>query len=133
MKQEIKYGVDKFRKAVTALKQGVFQAKDELDKDGVIQRFKFTFELLWKTLKIFLQDKGILEKTPKECLKSAFRIGLLEVEDEAVFLDMLEDRNKTSHLYDQAESEAIFQKVKENYLPLMEALLNRLGQEEKKE
>lgn len=103
---------------------GALQAKDELDKDGVIQRFEFTFEQMWKCLKIFLQDNGIECKSPKECLKSAFRIGLLV--NEEGFLDMLEDRNLTTHLYNKEKSEKIFQKIKDSYLPHMEELLKKL-------
>lgn len=65
MKEEIKYALNKFKDALSRLKEGAFQAKDELDKDGVIQRFEFTFELLWKSLKIFLGDEGIECRTPQ--------------------------------------------------------------------
>lgn len=124
MKEEIEYALNKFNDAVCRLREGVLQAKDELDKDGVIQRFEFTFELLWKALKIFLEDEGIECRTPKECLKSAYRVGIIE--DEEIFLDMLEDRNKTSHIYSKEESEEIFQRIKEKYLSEMEKILNKL-------
>jgi nucleotidyltransferase substrate binding protein (TIGR01987 family) len=118
MKEEVKYVLDKFNDAFSRLKEGALQAKDELGKDGVIQRFEFTFELLWKSLKVFLEYEGIECRTPRECLKSAFRIGIIE--DEQVFLDMLEDRNKTSHIYDKEESEKIFRRIKNDYLPQIE-------------
>jgi nucleotidyltransferase substrate binding protein (TIGR01987 family) len=110
--------------AFIKLKEGAEAAEDELDKDGVIQRFEFTFELLWKVLKIFLEDSGIEVKTPKESLKQAFKIGWLG--EEKVFLDMLEDRNKTSHIYDKETSEEIFERIKTTYLLAMENLLERL-------
>ncbi|PIU64922.1 MAG: hypothetical protein COS84_07635 [Armatimonadetes bacterium CG07_land_8_20_14_0_80_40_9] len=59
-----------------------------------------------------------------KCLKSAFRIGLIE--NEEVFLDMLEDRNKTSHIYDKVESEKIFQRIKNTHLLHLEKILSRL-------
>ena len=70
-------------------------------------------------MKIYLEHEGIICKTPKECLKSAFKIGLIE--DEETFLNMLEDRNKTSHIYSKEDSEEIFERIKEIYLT---ALLN---------
>jgi nucleotidyltransferase substrate binding protein (TIGR01987 family) len=124
MQEEISYAVKKFKDSVQSLKEGIFQAQDELDKDGVIQRFEFTFELLWKTLKIFLEGEGIECLTPKECLKSAFRVGLIE--NEQIALDMLEDRNKTSHTYDKEESQKIFKKIEENYFPFIQGILNKL-------
>jgi len=67
-----------------ALREGAEEAKDELDKDGVIQRFEFTFELLWKALKIYLAYNGTEVKTPRESLKEAFRINLFD--EEEIFL-----------------------------------------------
>lgn len=124
MKEEVRYVLSKFNDAFSRLKEGALQAKDDLGKDGVIQRFEFTFELLWKSLKVFLEYEGIECRTPRECLKSAFRIGIIE--DEEAFLDMLEDRNKTSHIYDKEESEKIFQRIRNDYIPRIEKILDKL-------
>jgi len=59
MKDELQVAVVNFVNALSSLEEGVKEAKGELEKDGVIQRFEFTFELMWKTLKIFLYDEGI--------------------------------------------------------------------------
>lgn len=126
MKKEVKYAINKFEDALNKLKQGIRQAKDELEKDGVIQRFEFTFELLWKTLKIFLSYEGIECKTPRGCLKEAFRIGIIE--DEEKFLDMLEDRNRTSHIYNKETSEEIFERIKTEYIPCIKEVLDKLSQ-----
>ncbi len=117
---EMPYAMGKLNDALRALKEGVFQAKDDLTKDGVIQRFEFTFELLWKTLKIYLADQGVDARTPKECLRSAFRIGLIK--EEEAFLEMLEDRNKTSHLYNRETSDQIFQRIKDKHVSSIEDL-----------
>jgi len=124
MRNELQFSVSKLSDAIRKLQDGVTEAKDELTRDGVIQRFEFTFELLWKSLKVFLEEEGVICKTPKECLKSAFRIGLIE--DEGTFLNMLEDRNKTSQIYSREESEEIFQRIKENYLPQLSKILDKL-------
>jgi len=124
MKEEVKYSVIKFRDALKKLEAGILQAVDELDTDGVIQRFEFTFETMWKALKIFLTHEGIACDTPRNCLKEAFRLGLLE--KEKIFLDMLEDRNKTSHIYNKEVAEEIVERVKIKYLPVMRKVLNKL-------
>lgn len=121
MNEELKVAILKFSNAVVSLKEGTALAKNDLEKDGVIQRFEFTIELFWKTVKIYLQEQGIVTKTPKESLKSAFSIGLLK--DEETMLNMLEDRNKTSHLYNKEVSEKIFQRIKNQYLPTIESVL----------
>ncbi|MFH1096399.1 MAG: nucleotidyltransferase substrate binding protein [Candidatus Desantisbacteria bacterium] len=124
MKESVEYAIEKFEHGFMRLKEGVLSAEDELEKDGVIQRYEFTFELLWKALKIFLEYQGIEVKTPRESLKEGFRINLLD-EDE-IYLDMLEDRNITSHVYDQETAEDIFERIKTDYLQAMEKVLNKL-------
>lgn len=127
MKKEVEYSTNKLEAAINKLSDGIKSAKDELDKDGVIQRFEFTFELLWKTIKVFLEDKGILCKSPKDCLQQAFKYGLIS--DEELFLKMLNDRNKTSHLYDQSASEDIFKNIKSYYSEAISDLLNKIKSE----
>ena len=92
MREILEHAVQRLGDAYSKLKHGVDTAKDELGKDGVIQRFEFTFELLWKTLKIFLEYEGIDVKSPRESLKEAFRVGFIE--DEETCLDMRNYRMK---------------------------------------
>ncbi|MFH0948804.1 MAG: nucleotidyltransferase substrate binding protein [Elusimicrobiota bacterium] len=124
MKKEINYSIEKLEKAFTKLKEGCKSASGELEKDGVIQRFEFTFELLWKALKIFLEEQGIEVKTPRESLKEAFRIELIK--NEEIFLDMLKDRNRTSHIYDRETAEEIFGRISSQYVPAIEKVLEKL-------
>ncbi len=124
MKDEITFAIERYEQAVQRLDEGLKSVVDELDKDGVIQRFEFTFELLWKTLKIYLEDQGGECITPKDCLKQAFRYGLIK--DEQLFLDMLQDRNKTSHIYNRTKAEEIFQNIKGKHYPIMSQLVHIL-------
>jgi len=123
MKETLDYSIQQLEKAFLKLKNGVASAQDDLDKDGVIQRFEFTFELFWKTLKIFLAFKGIETRTPRDSLKEAFRINLIE--DEKLFLNMLEDRNKTSHIYDEITADDIFVRIKNEYVQLIEKTIQK--------
>lgn len=124
MKKELEYSLKKLESAFVRLKEGVETAKDELGEDGVIQRFEFTFELFWKTLRIFLRDKGIEAGTPRDAFKEAFRLEWLN--EEEPFLDMLEDKNKTSHIYDREASREIFKRIKENYVSAFKIVLEKL-------
>ncbi len=113
MKDVLEYSLKKLKNAHQRLIEGIEQAKDKLDRDGVIQRFEPTFELLWKALKIYLEYQGIIVKTPRDSFVEAFRAGLIG--NEKIFLDMLEDRNNISHIYDKETSEKIYNRIKKNY------------------
>ena len=123
-KVEVLLAIEKLNKAFLKLREGIESASTELEKDGVIQRFEFTFELLWKTLKIILEYKGIEVRSPRSAIKEAFKAGLIE--DDEIFLDMLEDRNLTSHIYDEETSEEIFERIKKVYVPVLEKLISNL-------
>ena len=124
MNDELKYSITKFKDAVKKLDEGIKQSRNQLDRDGVIQRFEFSFELLWKTMKLFLLDQGIITNSPKEVLKETYRFGIIT--DEELFLDMLDDRNQTSHIYSEDISKEIFIRIKKNYLASMKKLLKEL-------
>lgn len=71
--------------------------EQELALEGTIHRFEIVIELMWKTLKRALEFEGLAPKTPRDSVREAFRIGWLH--DETAWLDMLDHRNTTSHLY----------------------------------
>ncbi len=119
-KSEVLLKLEKFKKALNKLEDAVKIAKDDLDRDGVIQRFEFTFELFWKTLKAILDYHGIECYSPRDCIKKAFRYGILD--DIDIFFDMLEDRNLTSHTYDEALSKEIFERIRNIYVKVFRNL-----------
>ncbi|MGE0267563.1 MAG: HI0074 family nucleotidyltransferase substrate-binding subunit [Candidatus Omnitrophota bacterium] len=124
MNAELNESKRKLKEGFIKLQEGVDSARNELEKDGVIQRFEFTFELLWKSIKIYLGHQGITVKTPRESFKAAFKIGIIVKEQE--FLDMLEDRNKTSHIYSKEESEKIFNRIKNIYLGSIQQIVDKI-------
>jgi len=113
-KSDVLLKIHNFEKALNKLKQAVEIAQDDLDKDGVIQRFEFTIELLWKTLKAILEYNGRECSTPRNCIKEAFKANIIS--DDDIILDMIEDRNLSSHIYDEKTSNEIFEKIKNVYL-----------------
>lgn len=110
---EIKISVGNYSRAVQKFTEGIEKADDDLYRDGVIQRFEFTFELFWKTLRLILQYEGFECRSPRSCIKEAFKNEYI-VDDE-LYLDMLEDRNRTSHVYDEQTSLEIFERIKHQY------------------
>lgn len=119
---------DDFRKALTSLEEAVSQAKNDLEIDGAIQRFEFTYELFWKLLKTYLLLEGIVANTPRECFKEAYKLGLLA--DEEAALRMIDDRNLTTHLYDKSASREVFGRIKSVYVKLYAEALGRIRAKE---
>ncbi len=93
-------------------------------RDATIQRFEFTFELLWKTLKLLLENRGVLADTPKAAIQQAFRLGWIT--NEKAYLRMLEARNKTSHIYDEEEAEQIFKQIRKTFIKPIQTTLAKL-------
>lgn len=118
------YALNKFETAFARLEQATGRVVDDLDRDGVIQRFEFTFELLWKTVKIFLEYEGFRCVSPRSCIKEGARREIL-LEGE-VLLDMLEDRNKASHIYDEHTAEEIFARIKNEYVPVIASNIGKI-------
>jgi nucleotidyltransferase substrate binding protein (TIGR01987 family) len=109
----------------SALQQKQFSV---LEKDGVIKRFEFTFELAWKTLQDKLYDQGYLStKGPKPVIKQAFNNGIIT--DGQAWIDMLIDRNNPTHLYDESAAVSIFDRIQITYFALLQELKSKLENE----
>lgn len=96
-------------------------------RDGVIQRFEFCTELAWKTLREYLLDQGFSENvnSPKSVMRQAYAAGLLQ--DEARWIALLNARNLTSHVYDEATAQAIFEQIETEFAPLLRSLVAALA------
>lgn len=123
-KEEVVYSIDQFEKACTRLKEAAEEPLGDIPRDATIRRFEFTFELMWKALKVYLVYMGRQAKTPREAFKEAFKQGMLS--NEGVFLNMLDDRNLSSHTYKESLAKEIYQRIKEEYIVTMEALISEL-------
>jgi nucleotidyltransferase substrate binding protein (TIGR01987 family) len=118
--------IDNFHAAVRRLAEGVelytSAPENTVVRDGVIQRFEFTFELAWKSMKEYMEDQGSTAplQFPKQVMKEAYAAGIIQ--DEAVWLDMLVSRNVTSHIYDDAQAAAVLNGIQTRYLSALFAL-----------
>lgn len=93
-----------------------------LEKEGTIQRFEFTVELAWKTLKDYLEYEGqvIDPVTPRNVIKEAFAARILS--EGQVWIDMLNHRNLLSHTYDEATFDTAVLAIRDRYLAAIEEL-----------
>lgn len=109
--------------AIKQLKKGIeiFDNENDLLRDGLIQRFEFTFELSWKTLKVCFEDEGLIGlNSPKAVLREAFSAGLID--NENLWLEMLNDRNSTTHIYNEKMAIVICDRIIEKYTDAFESL-----------
>ena len=95
---------------------------NEMEEQGLIQAFEYTFELAWKTLQDFLEEtSGYAEvKGPRPVIQQAFRDGLIT--DGEKWMEMLKDRNRTAHTYDEEVAQEIISSVVHHYFPLFQKL-----------
>ena len=116
--QKITLEIKKLEKALKSLENIYLKPtqEDRSNIDATIQRFEFTIELFWKTLKVFLLEKGLEVHYPKDTLQESYKSGLLD--DEDVWLKILKDRNLTSHTYDEHLANEIFQRI-QLYVPVL--------------
>ena len=120
--------LENFENATERLKAALEYDPLELDivMDAVIQRFEFTFETAWKSVKLAAKAVGYDCKSPKGCLKLAYRMGWIK--DEARWLELLEARNLTPNTYDQETAMDVYETVKDNF-QVFGSLLRELKEE----
>jgi nucleotidyltransferase substrate binding protein (TIGR01987 family) len=113
-----------FTASLARLDEALTEKKTAITRDAAIQRFEFTVELAWKSVQKFLRDQKMICRSPKECLKEAFRFGLIQ--DDPQWIAMFEDRNMTAHTYDEELAERIYNRL-EGYSAILHALRDRLA------
>lgn len=107
-----------FRKAHAQLRKAVKIAQDrdlsELERQGLIKAFEFTYELSWNTMKDFLEYQGVTNITgPRPAIRKAFAADLIE--DGETWMEMIQSRNRSSHTYNEKIAEEIVTAVTERY------------------
>jgi nucleotidyltransferase substrate binding protein (TIGR01987 family) len=93
--------------------------------DGTIQRFEFCFELSWKAVKTVAMHFGADKRSPRDAFKAAYGFGWID--DETQWIEILHDRNLSSHTYREDIAHAVYRKLP-GYAGAMRALavsLNR--------
>jgi nucleotidyltransferase substrate binding protein (TIGR01987 family) len=92
--------------ALTRLEGALAQPVNEFVRDSAIQRFEFTFELFWKSLKGYAEESGVEAYSPRDSLRTAFQLGVIQ--ESSDWFQMLQDRNLTSHTYNEVTAETIY-------------------------
>ena len=116
---------ENFTRALGRLREALAIPEDEIsdmERESLVQRFHYTFELAWQVLADGLEREGVTldAATPRRAVREAFAAGLLD--DGQLWFDMIADRNRTVHTYDETRLEAVVANVRARYFAAFEAL-----------
>jgi len=112
-----------YSKAFSQLKKFIEKGKDlnELEKQGMIQAFEYTFELAWNLIKDYYEYQGVTGiQGSRDAFRLAFKRGL--VVDGEGWMQMIESRAKTAHTYNEDTAEEIASAVLDKYFGLFKSL-----------
>ncbi len=94
--------------------------------NGRLQKFEYCTELTWKIIKNYLYVyHNIDAKSPRDSIKEFFLIGAVDESSYELLLNILDDRNKLSHIYKEEFFTEIHNKLK-NYYVIMDRVLTIL-------
>ena len=114
--------LDNFSNCLDILKNADFEFanNDDIYRTGVIGQFNLTFELAWKALQAVLRlhgAQGAETGSPREILQLGYKLGF--VNDSAVWLLMLKNRNTSVHIYDEDEVDELLLLIRDSFIPAL--------------
>lgn len=112
---------NQFEKAFGLLQSAIaIEHPSIIERAGLIQFFGMAFELGWKLLKDFLEAEGYVINSPRDAVKQAYQSQVIEAGHE--WINALDDRNLTTHTYNEQTAELVERKIRQNYFPLLRSL-----------
>lgn len=113
-----------FEKVYKRLNHAIIVVKGEPDNEvlaaGLIQIYEFTFELGWKTLKDYLEMEGFDVPSPRSTIRQAYQSGYIQNAED--WIQALNDRNLTTHTYDELIAAKVINDINEKYFFILEEL-----------
>ena len=96
--------------ALASLKELLTQPPASLvERDVAIPRFEYTVEAIWKAAQRHLDIReGLNAGSPKTAVRMCREVGLLDDEQAAQALEMMDDRNLTVHTYNERVAQQIY-------------------------
>lgn len=115
-----------YNRALDRLHEVVVLDESDIIRDSLIQRFEFTYELAWKCMFYWLREQGesVLEMQ-RPILQAAFRCELIA--DPKLWEDIKEQRDETSHTYNEAKAVSVSAFVRGNALAEFDVLRTKLN------
>ncbi len=111
---------EQFKQAMEKLRSVLEKEKNEYMRDSAIKRFEICFDLSWKLIKAFLEEKkGVICASPKTCFREAYNNDLLNYDE--FWLEITDLRNELSHIYRETAADNAYAKMPK-ILEYLEAL-----------
>jgi nucleotidyltransferase substrate binding protein (TIGR01987 family) len=111
---------ENFDNALAKLREfAAMPIENDRDRAGIIQAFEFTFEQCWKTFQRILIAEGFEANSPRKSLEGAIKMRFINSADEESWLQMLRDRNLTSHIYHEKLACEIVERIVGKYISLL--------------
>lgn len=99
---------------------------NDYERDSLIKRFEFTYEMAWKLLMSYEKYNGVEQILgSKDVVRHA--TGMTLIDNGEAWMDMIDSRNQTSHLYDEEMTVDVVDDILHTYHPLFVALRDRMG------
>ena len=137
MEEDIRWKqrLQNYNKALVTVKNAVELAStrelSDLEKQGLIQGFEFTFELAWNVMKDYLENRGIINIIgSKDAVRQAVNRGLIDDKDGQIWMDMIKDRNKASHTYDEKIAEELYTVILNTFYFQLNKLAEKMNSQE---
>jgi nucleotidyltransferase substrate binding protein (TIGR01987 family) len=122
---------ESLKKAFSRLESACAQEEySELELAGLVQTFQFTFELCWKTLKDLLTFEGYDVNSPREIIRKAFELSLID--DAERWFNALESRNILTHVYDESAAKQAMNYIKNIFEPMLRECVASLNERAEK-
>lgn len=123
---------ENLKKAFSRLEEACNQQQySNLELAGLVQTFEFTFELCWKTLKDLLIYEGCEVNSPREVIRKAFEMSLIDDVDR--WFNALESRNVLCHLYNEPTAKQAEHLIKTEFEPMLRKCIATLQERMVKE
>ena len=128
-KAVLERSLDYAEKAITRLEEVLasppFPEMPDMKRDATIQRFEFTYEMIWKLFRKVLQSQGV----PAAKVRTAFNV-IMEagaagwLKNRELWEQMVKDRNYTSHGYEEQSAKAVFERIEKLHAPELRQSIN---------
>ena len=90
---------------------------NDMEEQGLIQAFEYTYELAWNTIKDYLIYQGITDVIgSRDAFRIAYNRGLIL--EGSIWMSMIESRIKSSHTYNEEVAKEILKEIREKYFKL---------------
>ena len=125
---KLKRKIANLNKAFSKLEESrSFEYDFQINVEVSSKRFEYTFESLWKTIKLFLlEEKGLECYSPMDCIKAAYQVALIPAEYEQDFIAMVRKRNEIVHIYNEAVAVEIYRLIQSRFIDAIGAVVARL-------